>query len=121
MPAAVGAYSTSNVVVPPPLATGVLGWLVTPKCDASAPVSTTLVPPVRLRGPLPVFSMVKVREIAASPTCLLPKSVWSAADGSVSPSAMDWLLLCTSISGSVVVKVMSAPLVVPWPFCPTTR
>ncbi len=67
----------------------------------SAPVMAGV--PLRVRMPVPVFSIVKVRTTEPEETSAVLKSVWSEVAGELSPSVIDWLLLLTFISGSVPV------------------
>ena len=82
------------------------GRPVTVKSAALVPLIATSGVPERVRAPVPVFWIVKVRVTVPPVTSALPKSVKSAAEGVASPSAMATALPTTLISGAV------AP--VPW-------
>ena len=97
-PTALGAKSSWKVVLP--VARLLAGWLVMAKAPALAPLSMTNGEPFSASVALPVLRMVKVR-VTLSPTVTLPNSVLSSAEGVVSPLMIDWLLLCTSISGAM--------------------
>ena len=99
-----------TVKVVEPLGAMVTGVVMPPtvKSAASPPAVVT---EVTCRGAKPVFSMVKVWTavwtVVLSSTATLPNSVSSAVSGVTSPSAMEVLLPCTSISGTVPVPAMS--------------
>ena len=98
-PVPLGVQRTTKVKSAPPAAIELpLGCVCTVK--SPEPLSATMGVPVRLRVSVPSFWMVKVRS-KLLPTATLPKSVWSALDGLVSPSGMDWPLPSTSISGAM--------------------
>ena len=65
---------------------------------AALPPDRVIAPAPRLRLPVPVFWMVKVRVMGVP--VVVPKSVWSAVEGLLSPSAMFMPLPCTLISGT---------------------
>ena len=91
--------SSSTVKLVEPLAaTVVAGCAVTVKSAAAAPlILTAFAPSVRAIDPM--FATVKVFEIVPLAAFTLPKSVWSAKSGVVSPSAISILLPLTAISG----------------------
>ena len=87
----------------PPDATGVVGCAVTVK--SLEPLTTTIGVPVRFRSADPVFKMVKVWSTVPVSMSPLPKSVSSETSGSVSPSAIELPLPCTSISAAGVIPL----------------
>ncbi|CAD0000488.1 hypothetical protein FLAT13_00049 [Flavobacterium salmonis] len=94
------------MVVPPDIATGDVGWVVTEKSEASVPLMATNGVPVRLSGNAPVFSIVKVRTTEPDVNSVAPKSVWSAVEGVESSSAMFVLLPFRFISWAQLPPVM---------------
>ena len=73
---------------------------MTLKSEAFAPESATRGEPVRLSAAVPVFSMVKLRELRPVVAAALPKSVPSVVEGVVLPLAMTVELPLTLMSGS---------------------
>ena len=85
-PVALGSNVTVNVVVPPPLATGVVGPAVTVKSAAAVPeITTSGIPPVRFSAAVPVLVIVNVFGFVPPTTSTLPKSVSSAVAGTGIP------------------------------------
>ncbi len=96
-PAVVGSKRTLNVLEEP-LETELKGCENIENSAASGPDKETELTP-RFSLSSPVFSIVNVRSISPSLISIEPKSVWSAACGVVSPSAMFCPLPVTFISG----------------------
>ena len=90
MPAALGAKVTSKVLLPPPARLLLAGWLLTLK--ALLPVTLTRGEPLRVSAPAPTLRMVKVRTTLPPFASILPKFVWSAALGLLSPLALAFCL-----------------------------
>ena len=103
VPVAEGLKVTLKVVFP--LAATVADG-VSVRVKSAALVPPMVGVPLNVRVEPPVFSMVKVRTTVPEETSVLPKSVWSAVVGEVSPSVMEVLFPFTSISASVPVPWM---------------
>ena len=119
-PEADGSKATWNVVVPP-AATDAAGCAATTKSEACVPPTATRGLPVRFKATAPVFRMVKVRTTVPAETGAEPKSVWSAALGELSPSAMDTELPCTSISETCRVIATDCSHAASAPIFPSSR
>ena len=74
VPIADGSKRTVKVVDPPGI-TGLVGSKDTLKSPAFVPLMLTLGEPVRVKLPVPVFSMVKTRSTDPLDISALPKSV----------------------------------------------
>ena len=102
------AADGSNVIpmsVVLPAVTGDAGASVTSKSAASAP---PIVTSPKVRSALPSLSTVKVRVRVPPVSATMPKSVWSAASGVTSPSAIDTALPRTSMEGRTSMSATSA-------------
>ena len=99
VPEALGSKVTWKVVVPLAV-TGEVGNAVTVKSAAWVPLTVTKGVPDRVRLPVPLLAIVKVRTTVPPITRALPKSVWSVVLGVVAPSRMLTLLPVTLISGA---------------------
>src|SRR5688500_13242764 len=104
VPITVGSKRTWKAVVVLET-TGVVGKLTRLKSPDAGPVIETTGEPVRFKDSIPLLEMVKVRVIA-SPRVILPKSVWSAEEGVVSPAAISAALPKTAISGAGTFRKM---------------
>ena len=106
VPAALGSKVTVKVVLPA-AATEAAGCAVTVKSAAFVPLTATSGVPERVRAPVPVFWIVKVRATVPPVSFAPPKSVKSALEGVVSPSAIEAALPTRLISGAVPVPWMA--------------
>jgi len=97
-PLAEGSKRTWNVVEAPGPSDRVAGCARSWKSAAWVPVMVTG-SASSVSTSFPVFWIVKVRVTVPPATSALPKSVWSAVVGVVSPSRMSWELPCTLMSG----------------------
>ena len=68
------------------------------KSAALVPLTATSGVPERVRAPVPVFWIVKVRVTVPAAMSMLPKSVKSAVEGVVSPSTIETALPTRLIS-----------------------